>query len=70
MPITNLSRFVLVNDAEQIDRIARTAADFPVVFDGGAWSGRQLAQSFAGSSPELSMAVPHFVPPLLSLISD
>lgn len=63
MPVTNLSRPMLVNDSEQIDRIARTAADLPVTFDGGARSGRQLAQSLARFSPELGVAVPHFLPP-------
>ena len=44
VPITNLSDFVFVNQAKEIGRIAGTAADLPVTFDGGARSGRQFAQ--------------------------
>jgi len=70
VPVTDFSGPMLVNDGEQIDRIARTAADLPVTFDGGARSGRQFAQSLARFSPQLGVAVPHFVLPPFSFVSD
>jgi len=70
VPITDFSDPVFVDDGEQIDRIARTAADVPVTFDGGARSGRQLTQSLAGLSPQLGMAVAHFLSPGFSFNRD
>ena len=43
VPITDFSGPMLVNEGEQIDRIARTAANLPVTFDRGVWSGWQVA---------------------------
>jgi hypothetical protein len=39
VPVTDFSGPMLVNDAKQIDRIARTAADLRVSFDSGPRSG-------------------------------
>lgn len=48
VPVTDLSSPMLVNDGEQINWIARTAADLPVAFDSSAWSGWRVASSLAG----------------------
>ena len=43
VPIKDFSGPMLVNEGEQIDRIARTAADIPVTFDRGTRSSWQVA---------------------------
>jgi hypothetical protein len=43
MAVTDFSGPMLVDDGEQINWIAGTAADLPVTFDRGPRSGRQVA---------------------------
>jgi hypothetical protein len=51
-----------MDDAEEVNWVARIPADLPVTGDCGPGPGRQAAQAFAGPAPLFSLAIAHVLP--------
>jgi len=59
-----------MDDAQQIHRIARVAADLPIPGDGGLGAAGQIARGFPSSPPLSGLPVTHGLPPSRTVSSN